>query len=194
MSSSILFFVLGTTPTFIGCTERTPDQPTHDRSSTPITKSSAIETDSASLAQAIKSLEDLRFYIGGLDSIIVTTDPTTLPELNGILYAFQNSFSTSDSGLTRFKNVSLIRKCHVQRRDGKSGARPSANIVQLSFRNPQQAADWFAVYDQSPAKIAVQAKPKTELWLDGSEVYLIQTYHTPDRDYIELLKNALIGG
>lgn len=80
----------------------------------------------------------------------------------------------------------------MERRDGKSGARPSATIIQMTFSTTQNAIDWFAVFDNSPNKAIVLFKPKTELWLDSNKVYFIQTYRTPERDYIDLLKTSLI--
>jgi len=184
--------------TIFGCSEQVEDNKTDKQDvNTPSGTFSVSQTivpsrDSIDFLDAIKGLEDIKFYIGGLDSIAVTRDPTDLIELNTMLNAFYDPFTESDTGLIKYKTVELLRKYHVERKDGKTGARPSANIIQLSFKDTQEAAGWFTVYDNSPEKQIIRGKPKTELWLDDNKVYFVQTYHTPQRDYVDFLKTTLI--
>lgn len=184
--------------TLLSCTERTSEQENEaklpdnviDKKST--SPKSTFDQDSIDFLRAIKSLENIKFLIKGKDSIVVTKDPTDLIELNTTKSAFHNSFAKADTGLIKYKTVGLVRKYHVKLKDGKSGARPSANIIQLTFKDNQEANDWFSVYDKSPHKSAIQGKPKTELWLQDNHVYFVQTFHTPEIDYVNLIKKTII--
>jgi hypothetical protein len=155
-------------------------------------QSSTFDQGSIDFLEKIKSLESIKMFINGQDSIVVTRDPTELIELNTIKSIFQNSFVMLDTGLIKYKTVDLVRKVQVKLKDSISGVRPSANIIQLTFKDNQEANDWFRVYDKSLEKIAIQCKPKTELWLQGNHIYFVQTYHTFERDYVNLIKKIII--
>lgn len=155
-------------------------------------QNSTFDQENIDFLETIKSLESIKMLINGQDSIVVTRDPTELIELNTIKSIFQNSFVMLDTGLIKYKAVDLVRKVHVKLNDSISGARPSANIIQLTFKDNQEANDWFRVYDKSLEKIAIQGKPKTELWLQDNHIYFVQTYHTFERDYVNLIKKIII--
>lgn len=184
--------------TLMSCSERTSEQENKtkvtDNSIDPKSNSqkSTFDQDSIDFLKAIKSLENIKFFINGQDSIVVTKDPTDLIELNTTQSAFLNSFAKANTGLSKYKTVDLVRKYHVKLKDGKSGARPSANIIQLTFKDNKEMEDWFSVYEKSPNKSAIQGKPKTELWLEKNHVYFVQTYHTPERDYLNLIKKTVM--
>ncbi len=151
-----------------------------------------IADDSARFYMSVKRLEEINFFIAGLDSVVVTKDPTEIIELNTTKSAFYNSSENSDTGHSKYLTVDLVRKYHVKRIDGQLGARPSANIIQLSFKDSEEANNWFDVFDKSYKKKIIQSKPKTELWLDSNHVYFVQTYHTPLMDYVDLIKKNII--
>jgi len=190
--------IILTIMTILGCSDQTSDDKTDTTGiaisvdTTYVSRLATINQDSMDFLTAVTGLEDIQFYIAGQDSVVVTNDPTDLIELNTTKKAFHSSFAQSDTGLIKYKTVGLVRKYHVKRKDGKTGAKPSANIIQLTFSDKKEATDWFDVYDNSPSKKAIQEKPKTELWLDDNLVYFVQTYHTPKREYIDLLKKTLI--
>jgi hypothetical protein len=184
--------------TLLSCSERTSEQENEtkvvdnfiDKKST--SQKSTFDQDSIDFLKAIKSLENINFLINGQDSIVVTKDPTDLIELNTTKSTFHNSYAKADTGLIKYKTVDLVRKYHVKLKDDKSGARPSANIIQMTFKDNQEANDWFSVYYNCPHKSAIQGKPRTELWLQNNHVYFVQTYHTPERDYVNLIKKTII--
>ncbi|GAK91814.1 hypothetical protein JCM19297_1695 [Nonlabens ulvanivorans] len=141
--------------------------------------------------RVVKELEKIKFYVAGKDSVFVTKNIFDLNGKSGT-NAFQRIFADSDNKMKVFNSIITSRKYHVKRIDGKTGNRPSANIIQLEFNDEKQASEWFSIYDKSPEKGMIQVKPKTELWLDEDNVYFIQTYHTPERDYLNLLKETMI--
>lgn len=143
------------------------------------------------LLPIIRELTDIQFYLEGNDSILETTDPIDFIELNGIKSIFQDPFSDSDTGLIKYRNVELIKKFHVVRKDGKPEPRPSANILQLTFKNNESAQKWYGIYDKSLTKEIIKSKPKTNLWIMKNNIFFVQTYHTPKRDYIDLLSETL---
>ncbi len=151
-----------------------------------------IDQDSLKFLTTVSKLEDINFFVMGQDNIVVTKDPTELIELNTTKSAFYSPFDKTDTGLVNYKTVDKVRKYHVKLIDGKNGARPSANIIQLSFKDIKEANNWFDVYDNSAYKKVIQMKPKTELWIHDNKVYFVQTYHTPDRDYLDLIKKIII--
>lgn len=152
-----------------------------------------LNQDSIDLFSGIKGLEDIQFYIAGRDSVVVTNDLMDLNEMNGIRGIFHNRFAKLDSGLLKYETLDIARKYHVKRKKDEVKVNPSATIIQLAFSDKRKASAWYSVYDNSPEKETIQGKPKTELWLDDHYVYFIQTYHTPKRDYIDLIKQTLIG-
>jgi hypothetical protein len=86
----------------------------------------------------------------------------------------------------------LIRKYHLQKIDGKDSPRPSATFIMINFKDSAAASDWFAVNSKNKYDVLTHFKPKSIYWLDNNKVYFIQTYHTPQWDYIDLLKTAFI--
>nr|WP_042294521.1 hypothetical protein [Nonlabens ulvanivorans] len=154
-------------------------------------KNSSIDRDSLEFLRVVKELEKIKFYVAGKDSVFVTKNIFDLNGKSGT-NAFQRIFADSDNKMKVFNSIITSRKYHVKRIDGKTGNRPSANIIQLEFNDEKQASEWFSIYDKSPEKGMIQVKPKTELWLDEDNVYFIQTYHTPERDYLNLLKETMI--
>lgn len=184
--------------TLLSCSEQAPKNNTETKvRDTSIETNSSfpqtlIDQDSLKFLTAVSKLEEIQFFVMGQDSVIITKDPTELIELNTTKSAFYSPFDKTDSGLVKYKTVDLARKYYVKRVDGIYGARPSANIIQLSFKDTKEASDWFGIYANSPNKKVIQMKPKTELWLDSNHVYFIQTYHTPDRDYLDLIKKTII--
>jgi hypothetical protein len=149
------------------------------------------ENDRIEFYKIIKELEKIKFYVAGKDSVYVTKNIFDLNGKSGT-NTFYNIFAESEKKMEIFNSIVKSRKYHVKRIDGKTGNRPSANIIQLEFNNEKDASDWFSIYDNSPEKGMIQVKPKTELWLDNNHIYFIQTYHTPKRDYLNLLKETII--
>jgi hypothetical protein len=150
-----------------------------------------IDKDSSDFFRIISKLEKVKFFLRGQDSIFVTKDLTKLIELNSTKNAFYSSFDKTDTGLVNFMTVDIARKLHVKLIDGKIGTRPSGNIIQLTFKDTKEASDWFNIFDNSPKKKAIQVKPKTELWLHENHVYFVQTYHTPEKKYLDLIKTTI---
>lgn len=184
--------------TLLSCSEQAPKNNTETKvRNTSIVTNSTIQNthndlDSLKFLTAVSKLEEIQFYVLGQDNVIITKDPTELIELNTTKSSFYSPYDKTNSGLVKYKTVKLARKYYVKRIDGIDGARPSANIIQLSFKDTKEASDWFGIYDNSPNKKAIQMKPKTELWLDSNHVYFIQTYHTPERNYLDLIKKTII--
>lgn len=154
-------------------------------------KKSPIDKDSLEFLRVVKELEKIKFYVAGKDSVFVTKNIFDMNEKSGT-NAFHSIFRESDNKMKVFNSVITSRKYHVKRIDGKTGNRPSATIIQLNFNSEEEASNWFSIYDNSPEKGMIQAKPKTELWQDDNHVYFIQTYHTPKRNYLNLLKETMI--
>ena len=150
--------------TLMRCSERTSEQENKtkvtdnsiDKKSN--SQKSTFDQDSIDFLKAIKSLENINFFINGQDSIVVTEDPNDLIELNTTKSAFLNSFAKANTGLTKYKTVDLVRKYHVKLKDGKSGERPSSNIIQLTFKDNQVLEDCFSIYDKNPNKSFVDRR------------------------------------
>jgi hypothetical protein len=151
-----------------------------------------FDKDSSDFFRIIPELEKVKFYLRGQDSVFATKDLTKLIELNSTKNAFYSSFDKTDTGLVNFMTVDIARKFHVKLIDGIVGTRPSGNIIQLTFNDTKEASAWFNIYDNSPKKKAIQLKPKTELWKHKNHVYFVQTYHTPERNYLDLIKTTII--
>jgi hypothetical protein len=178
--------------TLLSCSEQAPTNNSETIGIDSSFHQTPINQDSLKFLTAVSKLEDINFFVMGQDSVIVTKETTELIELNTTKSAFCSPFDKIDIGLVKYKTVDKARKYHVKLVDAKKGARPSANVIQLTFKDTKEASTWFNVYDNSPNKKVIQMKPKTELWLDSNHVYFVQTYHTPDRDYLDIIKKTLI--
>ncbi len=150
-----------------------------------------IKEDSTFL-KIIKELEEIQFFLSGRDSIFITNNPMDLTELNTLKQVFYSPFDSVEIGLKKYKNIDLIRKFHVRRKGDKKENVPSANIIQLNFKNFQNAQNWFDSYDKSIYRRIIENKPKTTLWLDENKIYFIQTYRTPNRDPLNIIKSTII--
>ncbi len=145
---------------------------------------------SNSFFEAVKGLENQGFIISGEDSVIITKDSESLPELSSLRFLYYTPYDSTDAGEKKFKTYTSIEKYRVKK-IGDRVKNVSANIIQFSFKSNQAAFDWYLIYNNSPHKLIVQNKPKTSLWIQEDKVYFVQTYNTPAKDVLRLLESSL---
>lgn len=144
-----------------------------------------------SFFKIIKELEEIDFILEGKDSILTTRNPVDLIALNGIKGVFYTPFDRTKVGLMKYKKVDFLRKFHLKKKSNKKGV-PAVDIIQLNFKTTKDAQSWFDVYNTSIYKDIIDDKPKKTLWIDHRHVYFIQTYNTPNRKPLNLIKSTLV--
>jgi len=127
---------------------------------------------------AIDSLTKLNYYISGRDSIVLSKTPTDFVEMNIIRYCFEFPFNKTDSGLYFYNQTLTVRKFHIAKNKIKDG--PSANLIQISFKDAIAAKKWYDKLTDSKMLEAAKMKPKTDIWQQDQYVYFIQSYYDPD--------------
>lgn len=102
------FISIAAVLTVLGCSKQKvedgADIHTTTTTTKPLLQPKLPENDSSAFASFIQSLANIQFYIGGHDSIAVTTEPTSLVELNAVLSAINNPFPS----LTRIYSLTRM--------------------------------------------------------------------------------------
>ena len=153
----------------------------------------ADTTLAAKFQNAIAKLERIKYYKSGTDSFVKSGDPTEFVELNGLRYCFQDVFDKADTGLNFYKRVQGIIKYHVAYNKKING--PSATIVQITFLDSVDRANWYKRLVSCKEFEMIKLKPKTEIWPIGNHVYFVQSYYDNDRKILDsvlsIIKPAL---
>ncbi len=184
-----IILILGSILFLYACNNQVGNQPIKKQAASESIEQNTFIEDSI-FRRAINSLETINFYLAGNDSIVITNDPLTLVELNGVKNAFYSPFDEDDSGLQHYKQMKVLRKYHLKLKPLKKN-NPSTNVIQLFFKTSLAAKQWYTIFENSPDKKVIENKPKTCLWLDQNNVYFIQTYNTPDKTYLYQLQSNL---
>ncbi|HLP50078.1 MAG TPA: hypothetical protein VK154_04295 [Chitinophagales bacterium] len=158
---------------------------------------SGFEKDSARFLTAVKSLETCCQFFIEQDSLQLTEAGLPL-ELNAVAennldeVVVGKSVSAMAGQLDALEDevVPPFVRMHVVKKDDK----PSASVLMFHFDSEGDAKDWVNRRDDVADDSVIYTKPKGILWAAGDKAYLVQTYNTPERDYVNLLKAELVKG
>lgn len=174
----------------VNCARDKPKKKLRDSKSDQVTIQKTLGSD-LRFTQIINELSEIHFFLHGKDSVLESHDPCELMVLNSIKLAFDSPFDSTQTGLEQYKDVALIQKYDLKEQlEGKQTNR-SATIILMQFQNSKKANAWYDVFDQSLYKEFILNKPRTTLWQDKNKIYFIQTYFTPNRDCIDILKQTI---
>lgn len=158
---------------------------------------SGFEKDSIQFTYAVKSLESCCQFIIKQDSLRLSENGLPL-ELNAVAennldeVLVGKSVSAMAGQLDALEEDEAPRfvRMHVVKKDDK----PSASMLMFYFDSEGDAKDWVNRRDDVADDSVIYTKPKGILWATGNKAYLVQTYNTPERDYVNLLKAELVKG
>lgn len=161
--------------------------------------SSGFAKDSIQFLTAVKGLEKCCLFFIEQDAIELTetglpvelsaeaeNDFTEIP-VGGSVSAMASQIDRLDED-----EVPPFVRVHVLKKDEVKGERPSASLLMFYFDSEASAKDWVNKRDETPDDSVIYFKPKGILWASGNKAYMVETFHTPERDYVNQLKAELI--